>query len=519
MVTVSRVGKVLREPLPRLNAKLLTSGFTFPAGLRVGELQKQPERVLQFGEGNFLRGFVDWMIHRMNGKGLFNGRVVLVQPIPQGQAETINAQDGVYTLLLRGMQAGKIMEEREIITSVSRGIDTYKDWTGLLACAENPDLRFIVSNTTEAGIAFRAEDKPIDTPPVSFPGKLTAFLYKRWQAFKGDKARGFIVLPCELIERNGDNLKRTVLQTAAAWNLPAECVQWIETANVFTNTLVDRIVTGYPRDEERVISDNLGYKDALLDTGELFHTWVIEATGTSVDALRKELPLVEAGLNVIWTDNMTPYRERKVRILNGAHTSLVAAAYLSGCDTVKEAMDDPLLAGFLKKALNEEILPTLDLPKADLESFAAATLERFGNPFIKHLWMSISLNSVSKYKARVLPSVKEYLKRKGALPRRLTFALAALIAFYRGIEIHENALVGHRAGRSYLVQDDVAALELFRDAWASNGGIGGVVDAALGAQKLWGSDLRQIPGLTDAVVEDLGTILRVGMRKALETLG
>ena len=245
-------------PMPRLSASLVAGGHRFPPDVVMHPRRALPERVLQFGEGNFLRAFVDWMIGRMNARGLFNGSVVVVQPIPQGMVDKINEQDGLYTVLLRGIESGKAVEEKEIVTSVSRGVNPYTDFAGLLRCAENPDLRFVVSNTTEAGIAFSATDRLTDAPPESFPGKLTAFLYHRFRHFGGASEKGCVMLPCELIERNGDTLKRTVLQTARLWKLGPAFLDWLENQNEFTNTLVDRIVTGFPGDEFTALTAKLG---------------------------------------------------------------------------------------------------------------------------------------------------------------------------------------------------------------------------------------------------------------------
>jgi tagaturonate reductase len=493
------------KPLPCLNAEYLKN-------------QLQPERVLQFGEGNFLRGFVDWMIDTLNRKGLFNGRVVVVQPIARGQAGMLNEQNGVYTLLMRGMLNGEAVENKQIITSISRAINPYEEFQTFLDCAHNPNLRFIVSNTTEAGIAFSAEDKPTDQPPSSFPAKLTLLLLERYKAFNGDVTKGFILLPCELISHNGDNLKKTVLQTAENWKLDPEFIAWIEKANIFTSTLVDRIVTGYPRDVVENLWKKAGYKDNLFDTCEAFHLWVIQGP----ESIEKELPLKKAGLNVVYTDDITPYRNRKVRILNGAHTSTMLAAYLSGKDFVGDSMDDPILFDFMQKAIYEEVFPTLPLTKKELSTFAEAVFERFRNPFVHHPVLSISLNSVSKYKARVLGSLQDYLAAKGKIPTRLAFGLAALIAFYRGTEIKDGALIGHRDGKEYQIKDDSMVLETFAKTWkdfdGSDAAIARVVDSILKQKGWWGKDLREIPGFAKVIVDDLTLIEKNGMKAAISSL-
>jgi tagaturonate reductase len=500
------------ETLPRLNAEFLKHHpELIPEGFA-----DLPERVLQFGAGVFLRGFVDWMIDGMNRKGLFRGRVVVVTSMNPATVTMLNQQDGAYTHFSRGTEDGGVVKEKRIITAISRAIDPYKDFDEYLACAQNPDLRFIVSNTTEAGIVYRKEDRQNDRPPESFPAKLTLLLIERYKACGGDMSKGFVLLPCELIECNGDKLKQTVLQTAANWDIDPNIVEWIELANVFTNTLVDRIVTGFPRDEIQTFSQECGYIDELLNTSEAFHLWVIEGP----PGLAKELPLREAAFNVNFVEDMKPYRERKVRILNGAHTATVLAAYQAGKNLVGDCMDDPLIRGFMTGAIYDEVIPTLTLPKKELEAFAVAAFERFSNPFIHHALLSISLNSISKYKTRVLPSVEQYLAIKGELPIRLTFALAALITFYRGTEVRDGALIGHRGGEEYRIQDGQSILETFARLWSkfedSGEGSRKLTDAILQQEDWWGKDLRQIPGLSQAVSGHVESILNRGMRFALQ---
>ena len=478
-----------------------------------------PERVLQFGEGNFLRAFVDWMIDGMNRHGLFCGSVVVVQPIAQGSIAKLNEQNGRYTLLMRGVQDGKTIEKQQLVTSISRGIDPYKDFQAYLRCAHLPEVRWIVSNTTEAGIAYNAADEPTDRPPRSFPGKLTLLLLERYQAFGGDLSKGFIILPCELIERNGDNLRKTVLQTAENWRLEPAFVDWIQKANVFANTLVDRIVTGYPKQEAQVLWRKIGYRDDLLDCCEVFHLWVIEAP----EQVAAEFPLQQAGFNVVWTRDLTPYRDRKVRILNGAHTCSVLAAYLAGKDYVSEIMNDALTGDFMKQAIHQEVIPTLSLPRQELEEFAEAVFERFRNPFLKHSLLSISLNSVSKYKARVLPSLERYVEINGRPPARLTFGLSALIAFYRGTEIRGTSLLGRRDGQEYAINDDLPILKKFSELWScwdgSAAGLSRLAESVLQQREWWGRDLREIDGLAVAVARDLAAIVGKGMTAAMSELG
>jgi tagaturonate reductase len=487
------------------------------------DANKLPVRIVQFGEGGFLRGFVDWMIDRLNRKCLFNGSITVVQPIARGMIDVLNTQDGLYTHLMRGMETGEIVERRVIVGSIRNGLNPYTDFAGYLALAHNPDLRFIVSNTTEAGIATNPEDKLDAQPAISFPAKLTQLLLERYKTFNGDPSKGFVLLPCELIDRNGDNLKRTVLETATKWNLDAAFIEWVEKHNIFTCTLVDRIVTGYPRDEAEALWQEAGYTDNLYNTSELFHLWVIEGP----EELASELPLPAAGFNVIFAPSIKPYRDRKVRILNGAHTVSVLAGFLAGKNLVGENMDDAALSSFTSKAILEEVIPGLTLPPHNLSSkeliaYANAVFERFRNPYIKHALLSISLNSVSKYRARVLPSVREYITHKGAVPKRLAFGLAALIAFYRGTVIRDGALIGSRNGAEYLIKDDQPVLEAFSALWSTYDntaeGATKLATAVLAKTEWWGKDLNTLPSFTEVISADLNTILTEGVYAALAKL-
>jgi len=458
------------------------------------------ERVIQFGEGNFLRAFANWMIHEMNKKANFDAGVVVVQPINQGLVKMLNDQDGLYTLYLNGIKNGKAISEHEVIDCIQRGINPYENHSDYLANAENPDLRFVISNTTEAGISYNANDKLNDAPQSSFPGKLTALLYKRFQIFKGASDKGMIVIPCELIDRNGDNLKKIILQYAKDWDLGSDFIAWIEEDNTFCNTLVDRIVPGYPRDKMDVITKELGYKDNLVVEGEQFHLWVIEGPKT----VKEEFPSEACGLNVVFTDNMEPYRTRKVRILNGAHTTLVPVGYLYGIDRVRESLEDEVVGKFLKYALFKNINPTLDLSEEELNQFSADVLDRFRNPYLEHELMSISLNSISKYKTRVLPSVLEFIKRKNELPKYLLLSLAALIAFYKG----------ERNGTPIALKDDTSVLEFFNNQWTSND-VSKIVKATLSNTNFWGTDLTTINGLEIEVSKQLESIVNHGMKATL----
>jgi len=486
--------------------------------LEIGFQNKElKEKILQFGEGNFLRAFVDMFVDELNEKGLFDGSIVIVPPIPQTAAsvDTINAQNGHYTVVLRGLENGRPVTRKRVVTSVSRAINIHKDFDQYIDAIKNPHLRFIVSNTTEAGIVFVETDKPAeDELPANFPAKITALLYERYKQFQGAADKGFIFIPCELIDNNGSNLKEFVLQHAHNWQLPQDFINWINESNHFTNTLVDRIVTGYPKDEAEEFAQILGYRDELLVTGEIFHFFAIEASEYAAKEINETLPFQKAGLNVVLTDDATPYKLRKVRILNGAHTMSVLAAFLYGIETVGRMIDNPLFEDFLRKGIYSEVIPALlghdGIDEKDLLSFADSVFDRFANPYIKHYLLSISLNSVSKFKARVLPSILDFHKKTGELPKALTFSLAALLAFYKGKEIRDGALIGYRVKDEYKISDDIEVLEFFQAAWQENR-IAPLTQAALSNTDFWGMDLTTIPGLVEKIEDHLHGISAGGI--------
>jgi mannitol-1-phosphate/altronate dehydrogenase len=505
------------------------------------QIVKRPERVLQYGEGNFLRAFADWQIDILNEKTAFNGNVVAVQPRSRegGAGARINAQGGLYTTILRGLEGGRKIEEFRTIRSLSRCVNPYTQFDEYFACAENPELRFVLSNTTEAGIAYNPGEHLGDRPQVSFPGKLTALLYRRYEYFRGDPVKALVCIPCELIDRNGDTLRGLVERYAGEWALGEGFTRWLG-ACVFCNTLVDRIVSGFPGGETEPLWERLGYRDELLTAGELFYLWIIEKPPAGAWNYRGEFPLEEAGLKVIWTDDLEFYRTRKVRILNGAHSAAAPVAFLYGLDTVGQSVEDPQVSRFMRRAIFEEIIPALEsgavveaaasgaaaVSRDGLVRFAEETLERFANPFINHQLLSISLNSVSKFKTRVLPSILSYQKKYGRAPRALCCSLAALIMFYRGVNSPGNAdgggeMEGRRAGEPYLIRDDGDILRRFAALWAAadrTGGydvpdspaLEGLVRAVLGCRDWWGEDLNDYPGIGEAVTAALGTILKDG---------
>ena len=472
--------------------------------------KERPVKVLQFGEGNFLRAFVDYMIDIANEKGEFDGDIVLVKPIEFGTLERFHEQECQYTVQLRGIVDGEAKRINRVVTSVTDVVDAYGEYEKYAEFAKLDTLRFIVSNTTEAGIVYDDTDKFELNPPKTYPGKLTKFLFERYKHFNGAQDKGLVMLPVELIDDNGIHLKECVLKLAKLWKLEDEFIAWINDACVFTSTLVDRIVTGYPRDEAEELCKEFGYQDNLIVTGEPFALWVIESARDISD----ELPLPKAGLPVIFTDNQKPYKQRKVRILNGAHTSFVLASYLCGNDIVLESMNDELILNFIKATIFDEVIPTLTLPKQELDEFAEAVLTRFNNPYVKHAHLSISLNSVSKWRARCMPSFLGYIEKEGKVPPHLTFSLAALMAFYTGTEIRDKALIGHRDGQEYNIMDDAAVLEFF----AANSGKEPkeFAHAVLANTDFWGQDFSALAGVEETIVSYLTDIRELGMRGTME---
>lgn len=420
---------------------------------------KRTERIIQFGEGGFLRAFVDWIVQLTDEKTDFDASVVVVQPIEKGMCDMLEKQNCVYTLIMRGLKDGVPTVDKKVIDCISRTVQPYRDFDEYLKLAENSDFRFVVSNTTESGIAFDDSDRPDNAPNITFPAKVTMLLKKRFDL----GLNGFIFLPCELIEKNGQTLKKYVLEYAKLWNLGTDFEKWVGNKNIFCNTLVDRIVTGYPRDEKI----DLGYEDNMLDTSEIFHLWVIEAKDDEQKILKNEFPFEKAELNIIVTDNLDRYRTRKVRILNGAHTSMIPYALLSKIETVGECMKDEKMSRFVKECVFDEIIPTLDLPTDELIDYANNVFERFSNPYIKHMCSSIALNSVSKFKVRVLPSITEYIKRKGEMPKRLLFSFARLIEFYK----------------TDMPNDDKDVMKFMKESDAKT---------ILSNEKLWGEDLSYL---------------------------
>lgn len=435
---------------------------------------KKPIKIIQFGEGNFLRGFVDWIFDIINDKTDFNGGVQIIQPLQNGMGEMINQQDGLYHVMLEGIDQGKKSQSFRLITSVNGVNNPYNDYDTFLKYAEISELEFIVSNTTEAGIAFNPADKDFKTIPNAFPAKLTSFLYHRFCFFKGDTTKGLTVLPCELIESNGEKLKACILEYAKYWELPKNFKAWVDKAFIFCNTLVDRIVPGFPSDRIASIHKQLWFKDQLIVNAEHFHLWVIEGPET----LKEKLHVEEAQLNIVVTNNLQKYRTRKVRILNGAHTAMVGYGLVNGFEKVADVVQDQKAGAFIRNLIFDEIIPSIEMDKNELVSYANDVLERFQNPFIKHYLRDISLNSISKFKVRVLPSLLGYIKKYNQLPTGLSTALAYLIYLYKGKHSYIKVTL----------KDDDSILALFEEAWQLKDEKL-IVTKILSHDDIWGEDL------------------------------
>lgn len=466
------------------------------------------DRVIQFGEGNFLRAFIDWQIDWLNEHHGTDAGIVVVRPRNREVSDSLNQQEGLYTTLIRGLnEQGEQVSETRLIRSLNREIQPYKQYDDFLALAENAQMRFVFSNTTEAGIAFVESDMLTDQPASSFPGKLTQLLWARFNHFSGASDKGWLIVPCELIDHNGDMLRETVLRYADHWQLSSEFKAWVSDHCAFYNTLVDRIVTGFPQESAQIEAE-LGYEDRYLVAGEVYYQFVIQGPAALVD----ELKLDVLAPQVRRVEDIAPYKAQKVAILNGAHTAMVPVAYLAGLESVGEAMDDAAIAGFVDRLLRDEVIPTLDLPSDELHTFADAVQRRFRNPFIRHALLSIALNSMTKFRTRLLTPLLTSHQQTGNWPPRLTFAFAALIAFYRG-ESEE---------KSWPLQDDTQWLQCFAEGWtalkADEISPEQLVRNVLSNAQHWGEDLTLQPGLTAAVTQHLQNIIVHGMREALSQL-
>ena len=474
-----------------------------------------PERIIQFGEGNFLRCFVDWIIYNMNRKTDFNSSVVVVQPIEKGMVDWLNGQDCMYHVNLQGRLNGEVVNSLTRIDCISRALNPYTQHHAFMALADQPEIRFVISNTTEAGIAFDPSCRLADAPASSYPGKLTQLLYRRYKTFGGAADKGIIIMPCELIFLNGHHLKDCIYKYIELWkeDLGSDhdgFKSWFTDCCYVCATLVDRIVPGFPHKEIRQIQEKICYEDNLVVQGEAFHLWVIEKPeNMSTECLKAEFPAEKAGLNVLITESEKPYHERKVTLLNGPHTVLSPVAFLSGINIVRDACNDPVVGKYIHKVQFDELMQTLNLPMDELRQFAGDVLERFNNPYVDHQVTSIMLNSFPKYETRDLPGLKTYLERKGTLPEGLVFGLAAIITYYKG---------GKRSdGTEIIPNDDPVIMQLLKDLWTT-GDTMKVAEGVLGADMIWHEDLNKIPGLTRLVKDYLDKIQQLGMLEAVKTI-
>lgn len=481
----------------------------------VSELYTRPSRpvkILQFGEGVFLRAFADYAVDIANEENHFNGNIAVILP-RSGKTDRFAKQNNIYTVCLRGQQDGQVYKENRVITSIDSVISARDEYDAFMALAHEDALEFVISNTTDAGIAYNEADQFSDCPPSTFPAKLTKFLYERYTYYQGDMQKGLVMVPTELNDDNGQLLKSCVLQYAALWNLDDAFTAWLASACRFVDTLVDRIVAGYPAGNIDAIQEELGYEDALLDQAEPFSLWVI-----GDPSLADKFTIGSDKFHVEFTDNIQAFKEQKVRILNGAHTSMVLGAYLSGLDYVGQCMADPVVRRSLDQTVFGEIVPTVDLPREKAEAFAKAVYERFENPFVNHALLAISLNSISKWKGRILPTFKDSVAATGKLPKWLTYSLAALLAFYRSTEEGDGCLIGSRAaGNTYEIHDDAEKLAFIKENVAK--ATAEYVRAVMSRSDFWGEDLTAIAGFADAVTAHIDRMAEVGVKAHIEELG
>jgi tagaturonate reductase len=465
--------------------------------INTGLEKLQPIKVLQFGEGNFLRAFVDYAFQRLNKEVDFNAGIVMVQPLKDGMVNMINDQDGLYTLFMNGIKKGEKIQDIELITNIVKAVNPYTDFADYLALANEEELQFIVSNTTEAGIEFIESDTPDMQPPVSFPAKLTVLLLERFKYFNGDASKGLTIIPCELIDYNSETLKKCILQYCDLWKLGAEFKTWVSDACTYHSTLVDRIVPGYPRAEIEEYNNKLEYQDNLIVAAEPFFLWAIEGG----EALIQKLPFHKTNLNVKIVDDIRPFKMIKVRILNGAHTAMVPFSLLYGNKLVMETVNGSFTGKFVNSIISE-ISGTLDMDKNEILAYTEEVMDRFKNPFIKHALADIALNSISKFKVRVLPSLLQYYNANKKLPTNLTFSLACLIQFYKGTWNNETLPV----------KDSPEIVEAFNTAWQI-GDFDLVATKILANIEFWGEDLTKINGLSEAVVLALNEIETNGIEQ------
>jgi tagaturonate reductase len=497
---------------PVLNHALLRTP-TFAARTDVAlpepQLLALPERALVFGTGAFVRGFVCFFLDEANRQGRFGGRVVMVGSTGSGRDRAVNRQDGLYTLSSQGLSDGAMREERRVVGVVSRALSARDQWDHVLACARNPELELVFSNTTEVGIRLDEGDRPDLNPPRSFPGKLARFLLERARAFECDPSKAPVVIPCELIEDNGERLRGIVLALAERWGAEAEFGRWVRDAVPFCNTLVDRIVPGTPDEAEwQRWETTLGYRDELLTVCEDYRLFAIQAA----PGVRSRLRFAQADPGIVLTRDVAPYRERKVRLLNGAHTLMVPVALLCGCGSVLDAMQHRSVCRFVRRVVLDELVPRIAVPGAD--AFARQVLERFANPLIRHALFDITLQGTTKMRVRVVPSLVQFMNQTGRVPEGIALGFAGYLLFMRGdLQIQRQA-----AGLPVPPDDAGAAVTALWQEFdtGSEQGLADLVRAACSDDSLWGTDLTRLPGFAAAVTTHLVRAWRDGALAAVE---
>ncbi|MFX0141191.1 MAG: tagaturonate reductase [Candidatus Hodarchaeota archaeon] len=506
--------------IPLLNRKFLST-YQPNIDIKLPDINKfdLPEKVIQFGEGVFIRAFFNYFLEIANSNSIFNGRAVVIQPVHVEKAKILNDQDCLFTLCSRGLRNGRKQEDYFIISSISKAYTAKLDWNDILKCSRSPEIEIITSNTTEAGITYDSDDKLDFNPPISFPGKLTTFLYHRYENFDAAPDAGLLILPLELVENNGDTLKKIIKKLIKNWNLENKFLNWFEKANIFCNTLVDRIVTGYPIDEIDQFRKILEYEDKMLNTAELYHIWIIEG-GKKVQRI---IPLDNAGLNVLFVPDLTPYYLRKVRILNGAHTSMVHMSYLIGNNLVKESIEHPLVSKFIKNFLFKEVIPSMNMPEKELIDYANVIMERFRNPFIKHLLINITLNSNSKFRYRILPTLIEYYEKYKKIPKLIPLSFASFLYFMKISKGLENKFYGMRNKELYEIKDDKEVIQYYNSEWEKvdlkkSETIERFVTNICKNKDYWQVDLTTLGNFKDLVVENLLYILKNNINFALKKI-
>lgn len=467
--------------------------------------KERPIKILQFGEGNFLRCFIEWIIQHMNNEGVINSDVCVVQPLEFGRVDALKEQDGLYTVILEGLNEGKSISQKEVIDVIGDLINPYTEYDKYLKYAQSTDLKYVISNTTEAGITLDETDTDFSKTPKTYPGKLLALLKARYDFFGGSKESALNLIPCELIDYNGENLKHTLVELAKIKGFDEKFISWLSCDCHYFNTLVDRIVPGYPRDDVQRFQEELGYVDNNMVKGEIFHLWVIE----DHHSLQEEFPCDKASLNVKFVESFKPYKERKVKILNGSHTCMVPVSYLYGIDTVRETMENEVMNKFVRKFIFDEVVPTINLPHDDMVNFANSVLERYLNPYVRHELMSIALNSITKYKTRILPSVIENLEKR-IFPKCALFSLSSLICFY----------FGSRGEEKINLSDNKEFLDLFEEYKSKYDGTKESCDLIvrdfLGMINHWEYDFSKHEDVVEYVSNYTYLILKDGMKVVLE---